>query len=441
MTDSFSFFLTLSEDKICQNKMIEDNIEILNCTKINCNITDILAINQTHFLTSFANGTISYWENENFYPTLSKQLSEILQKCDYCNKHSDNVHYVNKLTKLNNYEIAAFLDEKINLIVDENLELKFFNNNLIEESPIEIIRSNANELIYAYPSGNLKLYGSKLFLNKVNFDDYINFKYYLTQEDNKIEIVIKFQSIPSCLIVLNGDNKLEENSIVNKDDRLRYNLIPQSSCETNTQLKFSTILNGVELNNYIFYIELIEPPVYKTTDIQITSSATNIFQLSALCKEIKFVIFKGVNLGKIMYCSDCKALNEIEENKEYDSNYKFFFIVDFENKIKNNPVILMPIVLKDKFGISSEVINIKLIYNLIIPWYKRWYTIVAFIFAIIIGLNKAIKWIDNKGYLKFWEKLKKFVNCISNCFKKCFCCCCRKKSSFVSVALIPNKEF
>jgi WD40 repeat protein len=101
-----STIISISEDKLCFNeeKNEYDGLQSVKCQNINDNITDILALNKTTFITSYINGTISFWELENFNPYYSRHISEIYKNP----ARVKNDSYVTRISQLNSGELTVF---------------------------------------------------------------------------------------------------------------------------------------------------------------------------------------------------------------------------------------------------------------------------------------------------------------------------------------------
>lgn len=109
-----SLVLSLSEDKLCLNQIkIETSLPSSKCRNLENKIQDILPVNNTHFITSYFNGNISYWDNENLKSYYTKHISEILNI-----KKSVNLTlqlYASKFHKTPSGEIVALFNNNMSI--------------------------------------------------------------------------------------------------------------------------------------------------------------------------------------------------------------------------------------------------------------------------------------------------------------------------------------
>jgi WD40 repeat protein len=183
---SDSTFVSVSEDKICLNEeKDEDNaLQSVICRNTNNNIADILALNETTFITSYLNGTISYWDLENFNPFYFRHISEIKGTPNRVIDES----YVKKLDQLNSGELVAFLNNTLIIFILNKSNLDYISDTdhfATFYGLIDIFKINANVVMNVYKNGRIEYYTHKLYLNKVKFEELIELKYTLNQEDSK----------------------------------------------------------------------------------------------------------------------------------------------------------------------------------------------------------------------------------------------------------------
>jgi hypothetical protein len=274
-----------------------------------------------------------------------------------------------------------------------------------------------------YDSGSIRYYSHKLYLNREKFDEVIELKNVLNAKDLQKLDAIKINKIPKCITLYNRETELKENSFIGLNDQLNYKS-NSHPCSSKDNLKFATVTSeGTTINDYEISVEVFTPSFQPSTEVEVSSSnIVEIFKKVPLDSIVRRVIFKNFTNGVIKYKSNPnEELKNIEFDKEYDTNNQFFLQI---NEKEINPTIIVPIITKDTYGFTSDIINLKFIF-INTAWYQRWYSILAFVslFLVVVFFATAFKFNCENSRV---EARESFKSCAVWMKKKC-CFCIRPK--------------
>lgn len=418
------YLISYKNNTLCKYNKV-NHFELNSCIQVNSEITYVSKINETSFVSSQKNGIMVIYDLQDFKPILSKNITEFILLESYV---SDYQVYIQKIIKFETGELILFLNSNTVLILNEfSLNLihsledhsDSFNSTFIDifTNPEEF-----NKFYGIYSNGIMKSFGynSKLFLNNLIFSDTIQLSSALHPIDQNNQNKIKIDHIPKCLMIYDDNNKILDGYIIHQNHKLKYEL--NGVCDKDDNLLFST--------NYPYLISIYprDPPSYPLKEISANTTGVELFKDFKLNEDIRKIIFQPIKFGKIVYINNSTTF-QVEYFKEYDKNLEFRIIFDFY--LEESIGIYVPFILKDLYDITSEVINLKINIIRTVPWYKKWYSIVLMLFAVLAGIYKFIKWIKSGKLSKIWKQFKSGINKCCECYKYKFLCCFKKEEKLL----------
>jgi hypothetical protein len=275
------------------------------------------------------------------------------------------------------------------------------------------VSSNGLEYLYSY--------SPYLFLNKKTSKGSINFCDVLYPSDIEDISSVKILNIPKCLNLYDEGTKINNYFTIECSDHLTYEL--SLPCDTADTLKITTTTNS-----YDIIVSPKEPPTYLLDKIEVNTGMIEIFDRLPLNANIKTIKFNKLNLGLIQYKVNDDYF-KVEFDKEYDANLNFVYIINYD--IKNYADAIIPFIIKDVYGISSDLISLKVIVNVDIPWYLQWYAIIPICLIIFVVFYKITDFIYNFCKRCDEEQTNYNENSFTSKSRSCcrwlksqLCCCC-----------------
>jgi WD40 repeat protein len=424
MTFDGKTILSFCSESICKYKYNQDNstIEIQNCRNFTDNLTTLLKLDEQKFMSFHSNGTIFYWDVDKLDTNRNEEVSDLITIRD-----TKQPLYITQIMKTDSEELMAILNTNNFVVLNKfNLDVLFKDDHSTSSNIVSIIGVSKDQislvssdgLVYSY------MYKPNLFLSKKKLStDFFNFFYALRPIEREMGYAVKIENIPKCLKLMKEGREIKNNERVNCGDDINYEL--SLPCEKTDFLKISTTDNSYEVT-----INAQDPPTYSSNEIDVIKgiSEIEIFKTLPLNDNIKSIIFKELNSGYIQYKRNDKYLDVLID-MEYDANLNFVYIMNLETTAN----VTIPFILKDIYGISSDLITLKVTVNEVTHWYKGWFVITIFtigiISAVLFCLYICCHKYNQENTEYFVSKFKVKLRCCYAWLKNKLCCCCNAKDN------------
>lgn len=416
-------------------------------------VTDIKKLNNTTAVSSFLNGSIAYWNTEKLEITKLVNLSSLIN--NFSRFIKEPFHAKKVITSNQTGEMIALLNNSNFIIFDPfKFETIFISQNSAEtDDIIDVIKTPTGWNII-FSNGNIGIYEFKprLFLNTKIRIGRLNFCQVLMPLDslkyNQFKIINKpkcldltlIKPISKTLIGLPHDIKIIIDDIYSCSDELNYHLISNCRDDLDTlKLSFSG-------NEYEIIVFSMDPPEYKNQKITVNQETSILFNDIPFEDDIIKIQFFKAGKGSIGYSkiqNDNKCPEEIKYNIEYDTKYTFCYTTGAETE--KDLADHLQFKITDKYGISSELINLDISTDFYKSYWKRVKEFISEYWIFITILSPIFAFLIRVIIIyfrpKLWEEMKdktceeKFVIYVKH-FWGC-CNCCRKNTNASS---IPQNE-
>ena len=406
--------ISISDDKLCLNEVNEESVFYSKCQDLTEKIQDLLVIKKNYFITSYFNGNISYWNYVYLETRFSKKISEILhiKKSD----KSTPVMYASKLHKTISGDIVALIDNNMSISLKKsNLDFIFMNKNISLSSLVDIININSTDTINVYSNGIIEYYSTKIYLDPQDKNDEIQFYDFFEEDENIEDYYFEFKSLHNCPSFYDDENNpmIIENEYKGRQI-LSYKFL-NSSCNINDKLKIvvfhypcfiDSVFYGYSIKNYEINLERKNHSIFSLPKIRASQNNFDIFKTNPLYENILTIMFRRFEDAKILYLNEKSEWKEICFNSEYDSLTKFKLEIDFVKEANKN--LFIPIILRDNFGIKSNLITLEVLIldipipsnSLILIWAIILLAISALSLGIYFGIKIYVKKRFNSDHLK-----------------------------------------
>ena len=325
--------------------------------------------------------------------------------------------YASKLHKTISGDIVALIDNNMSILLKKsNLDFIFMNKNISLSSLIDIININSTDTINVYSNGIIEYYSTKIYLDPQDKNDEIQF-YDLFDEEEEIErdSYFKFESLHNCPSFYDDKNNpmIIENEY--KGGQILSYKFLNYSCNIEDKLKivvfryphlYNSLYYDYSIENYEINLERKNHSVFFLPKIRASKNNFDIFKTNPLYENILTIMFRRFEHAKILYWNEKSEWKEICFNIEYDSLTKFKLEIDFGKEANNN--LFIPIILRDNFGIKSDLITLEVLIldiptpsnSLILIWAIILLAILALSLCIYFGIKIYVKKRFNSGHLK-----------------------------------------